>query len=478
VIDLEYKWVALTVTTVGAFMVAVDTSIVVVALPTLLHDLEASLLHGVWIITGYRLALTILLVAIGRVADMFGRVRLYVLGFAFFTFSSALCGLSQNGDQLVFFRLIQGVGGALIVVNSVALIADAFPPSQLGTGIGINFMAFNLGAIIGYTLSGVIVALAGWRFIFLINIPIGIFGTFWAHLRLRELHTTVRESFDYLGALLYSVSLTLILAGLSLEDLTSTLTVILLGLGVALLPLFIIVERRVAHPTLDLTLFKIRLFTAGNLASLLNSLAFNSQPFLLTLYFQLVRGEDPLRTGLLLIPLEVTFLIFGPLSGRLSDIYGARGLSSLGLFLSGLALLWLGTVDAGTDYTTITLILIASGVGRGLFTSPNSSSIMSSVPPHRRGVANGVRTTIVQTGIVVSIPLSLAFMTLGMPYARLTQITGGASPMTGQDIPKFLAALHHAFNILAVLTLTAIIPSIMRGPKPNIHHDNPQSREQ
>ncbi|MEM2983214.1 MAG: MFS transporter [Candidatus Bathyarchaeia archaeon] len=449
-------------------MVAVDTSIVVVALPTLLHDLGASLLHGVWIITGYRLALTILLVAIGRVADMFGRVRLYVLGFAFFTFSSALCGLSQSGDQLVFFRMLQGVGGALIIVNSVALIADAFPPSQLGTGIGMNFMAFNFGAIIGYTLSGVIVALAGWRYIFLINIPIGVFGTFWAYIRLKELHPTVRESFDYLGALLYSASLTLILAGLSFEDLNSPLTVILLGAGVILLPLFIIVEKRVAHPTLDLALFKIRLFTAGNLASLLNSLAFNAQPFLLTLYFQLVRGEDPLSTGLLLIPLEVTFLIFGPLSGRLSDIYGARGLSSLGLLLSGAALLWLGNVDAGTDYTTITLILIASGVGRGLFTSPNSSSIMSSVPAHRRGVANGVRTTIVQTGIVASIPLSLAFMTLGMPYARLTQLTGGTSPMTPQDIPKFLTAIHHAFNILAVLTFSAILPSILRGPKPNL----------
>ncbi|MBS7628870.1 MFS transporter, partial [Candidatus Bathyarchaeota archaeon] len=437
------------------------------ALPTLLHDLDASLLHGVWIITGYRLALTILLVAIGRVADMFGRVRLYVLGFAFFTFSSALCGLSQNGDQLVFFRLLQGVGGALIVVNSVALIADAFPPSQLGTGIGLNFMAFNLGAIIGYTLSGVIVALAGWRFIFLINVPIGVFGTFWAHLRLRELRPNVREKFDYLGALLYSVSLTLILVALSFEDLTSPLASILLTSGVAILLLFILVERMVAHPTLDLTLFKIRLFTAGNLASLLNSLAFNSQPFLLTLYFQLVKGEDPLRTGLLLIPLEVTFLIFGPLSGRLSDIYGARGLSSLGLLLSGVALLLLGTVDEKADYTTITLILIVSGVGRGLFTSPNSSSVMSSVPAHCRGVANGVRTTIVQTGMVVSIPLSLVFMTLGMPYHRLTQLTSGASAMIPQDIPIFLTAIHHAFNIIAILTFAAILPSILRGPKPN-----------
>ncbi|MGQ9639490.1 MAG: MFS transporter [Candidatus Bathyarchaeia archaeon] len=466
-VQTEYKWVALTVTTVGAFVVALDTSIVVVALPTLLHDLDASLVHGVWIITGYRLALTILLVAIGRVADMFGRVRLYVFGFAFFTAASALCGLAQNGWQLVLFRLLQGVGGALIIVNSVALIADAFPTSQLGTGIGINFMAFNLGSIIGYTLSGVIVALAGWRFIFLVNVPVGVFGTLWAHLRLRDLHLRVRESFDYAGAILYSVSLTLILASLSLESPTSPLALTLLLLGLAIMPLFILVEGKVAHPTLDLTLFKIRLFTAGNLASLLNSLAFNSQPFLLTLYLQLVRGMDPFTTGILFIPLEVTFLIFGPLSGRLSDIYGARGLSSLGLVLSGSALLWLSTIDIDTDYGYLAIALVASGAGRGLFTSPNSSSIMGSVPVHRRGIANGVRTTIVQTGIVVSIPLSLAFMTLGMPYDKLSQLSGGAVTLRPQDLPTFLSALHYAFLILALVTLTAILPSILRGPKPS-----------
>ena len=457
-------------------MVAIDASILIVGLPVLLRELEATLVHGVWVITGYRLAITILLVAIGRAADMLGRVRLYVLGFGMFTISSALCGLSQSGEQLVIFRLLQGIGGALIIVNSVAVIADAFPPSELGMGIGINFMAFNLGSIIGYTLSGVIVELAGWRFIFLINIPIGLFGTFWARLRLREMHRGVAEKFDYLGAILYSSALTLILAAMSLENPSSLVALALMLAGFLILPLFVIVERRVPHPTLDLDLFKIRLFSAGNLASFLNSLAFNSLPFLLTLYFQLIRGQDALTTGILFIPLEAAVLIVGPLSGRLSDIYGARGLCTLGLLFSGAALLWFGTIDLNTNYATLTLALIASGIGRGLFISPNASSIMGPVPPSRRGIANGVRTTIVQTGIVVSLPLSLTLMTLGMPYSQLAQISGGLTNLTTDNLNAFLSAIHYAFYMLAVVTLVALVPSVLRGremtTKPNTEEED------
>jgi EmrB/QacA subfamily drug resistance transporter len=468
----QYKWFVLTVTTIGTFMVGLDASILIVGLPTLLNELDATLVHGVWIITSYRLAITILLVAIGRIADMLGRVRLYILGFALFTISSALCGMSQSGEQLIVFRLLQGIGGALIIVNSVALIADAFPTSELGMGIGINFMAFNLGSIMGYTLSGLIVELIGWRFIFLINIPIGLFGTLWAHLRLKEMFSHISESFDYIGAILYSVSLTLILIALSLENPGSPTALTLMAVGLLILPVFVLFEKRVAHPTLDLNLFRIRLFSAGNLASILNSLAFNSLPFLLTLYFQIVRKEGALTTGILFIPLELAVLIVGPLSGRLSDHYGARGLCSLGLLFSGVALLWFGTIDTNTSYQTIILALIVSGVGRGLFISPNASSIMGPIPSKRRGIANGVRTTIIQTGIVISIPLSLAFMTLGMPYDQLAQITGGSMILTYGSRYGFLSAIHYGFHMLAFVTLLALIPSIFRGPKLDVNHKN------
>jgi len=465
---MEYKWVVLTVTTVGAFMAALDSSVLIVGLPTVLQELNTTLVHGVWMMTGYRLAVTILLVATGRAADMLGRVRLYNLGFAVFTVSSALCALSQSGEQLVLFRIIQGIGGALIIVNSVALIADAFPATELGTGIGINFMAFTLGSIVGYTLSGIMVELAGWRSIFLINIPIGVFATFWARLRLKEMHRGASEKFDYYGAILYSSALTLILLALSLYSPGSPEALALLAAGLILLPVFVAVEKRVTHPILDLVLFRIRLFSAGNLASLLNSLAFSSLPFLLTLYFQIIRREDALTTGILFIPLEAAVLVGGPLSGKLSDRYGARGLCTLGLFFNAATLFWLSTTDQNTDYAAITLGLIVAGVGRALFMSPNASSIMGPVPPERRGVANGIRTTVVQTAVVVSLPLSLSFMSLAMPYSQLSQLTGETPNLAVDDTLIFLSALHYALRISALLVLSAVIPSIMRGPKMNV----------
>ena len=459
----EYKWVVLTVTTVGAFMAALDSSVLIVGLPTVLHELNATLIHGVWVMTGYRLATTILLVSIGRVADMLGRVRLYNLGFAIFTLASALCGLSQTGDQLVVFRLLQGIGGALLIVNSVTLIADVFPSKELGTGIGVNFMAFNLGSIVGYTISGLMVELVGWRFIFFINIPVGLFGTLWAHLRLRETHRGVSEKFDYLGAILYSGALTLILIALSLESPSSQLELLLLAAGLLILPLFVMVERRVAHPTLDLDLFKIRPFSAGNLASFLNSVAFNALPFVLTLYLQLVRHEDAVVTGLMFIPMEIAVLILGPLSGKMSDRYGAMGLSTIGLIFNLAALVWFSALDLNTSYAAVTLGLIAAGVGRGLFISPNASSIMGQVSPAKRGVGNGIRTTVVQTAVVVSLPLSLTFMTLGMPYEALSQITAGNITPSAEETLTFLSALRYPLRLSAIIVFLALIPSLLRG---------------
>jgi EmrB/QacA subfamily drug resistance transporter len=296
---LDYKWVVVGVTTVGGFMGSVDSSIVIIALPTLLHDLNATLFEGVWVVAGYTLVMTIFLVALGRVGDMFGRVRLFNLGFAVFTIFSALCGLSQNGSQLVVFRLAQGIGAALLIVNSVALVADTFPASELGLGIGIYFMAWNVGAIAGYTLGGLIVGLIGWRFIFFVNVPIGICGTVLSHLKLKETYRGSSGKFDYIGTTLYSGALTSILVALTLEDVSLSLIFLLFVVGFFALVMFVLVERGSKEPALDLTLFREREFSAGNVASLLNALAFNSLPFVVTLYLELVRHLDPLTTGLL-----------------------------------------------------------------------------------------------------------------------------------------------------------------------------------
>ena len=205
---MEYKWVALFVTFVGTFMAYLDASIVVIGLPTILQDLHASIVHGIWIITGYTLTLTILLVLVGRIADLYGRVRLYNLGFAMFTMGSLLCALSRNVEQLIIFRFFQGGGAALLLANSAAIITDAFPKEQLGMGLGTNIMAVNLGSIMGYTLGGVMVTYLGWRSIFLLNVPIGIFGTIWGYLSLKEISTKfIGGKFDYAGSIFYCIGL-------------------------------------------------------------------------------------------------------------------------------------------------------------------------------------------------------------------------------------------------------------------------------
>jgi EmrB/QacA subfamily drug resistance transporter len=458
-------------------MASVDGSIVTVGLPTLLHELNATLVNGVWVVAGYTLVTTILLVALGKVGDMFGRVRLYNLGFAIFTVASAFCGLSQSGGQLVFFRLIQGIGSALLMVNSLALVTDAFPPSEFGTGIGVNFMAWNVGAIAGYTLGGLIVELIGWRFIFFMNVPVGIFGTVWAHFRLRETSQAVFEKFDFLGTILYSSALTLVLIALTLETASSSLIFTLLISGFLILLIFVMVEKRIAHPALDLNLFKIRLFSAGNIASFLNSLAYNSLPFVVTLYLQLIRHLDPLVTGMMFIPMEGVVMVVGPLSGKLSDRYGARGLSSLGLLFNATAIFWFSTLEQNTSYTALIVGLACVGVGRGLFASPNASSIMGRVSAEKRGVANGVRTTVNQTASVVSVPLSLTFMSLAMPYDKLSQIAQGTITPTVEETITFLSALRYAVHISAFLVLLAIVPSLLRG-RANTKSDTKLNAEQ
>jgi EmrB/QacA subfamily drug resistance transporter len=466
VIATEYKWLVLTVTTVGAFMAAVDENIVFVGLPSILHELHASLVEGVWVIAGYALSTTILLVAFGRVSDLFGKVKLYILGFAMFTVASALCGLSQTGSQLVFFRLVQGIGAALLLVNSVVLVADAFPSYELGTALGLNFMAWNVGAIAGYTLGGFIVQLLGWRFIFFVNIPIGAFGTLWAHERLKETRQAVSEKFDYLGTILYSSGLTLILVALTLEGSSLSLILTLLLVGILAFLIFVTVEKRIAQPALDLELFKIRLFSAGNVASFLNSLAYNSVPFIVTFYLQLVLHLNPLVTGLMFIPMEAVVLVVGPISGKLSDRHGARGLSSLGLLCNAAAIFWISTLHQSSSYSELILALAFFGVGRGLFASPNASSIMSKIPAESRGVGNGVRLTLVFTAIVISVPLCLVFMSLAIPYHVLTQIAQG-TVTTISETTAFLTALRYALHISAVLVLLAIVPSLLRGQSNN-----------
>jgi len=463
---MKYKWVALTVTTVGSLMSSLDTTIVIIGLPTILNGLHATIVSGIWIITGYQLMLTVLLVLLGRLADMYGRVRLYNIGFVIFTIGSLLAGLSRNGAQLVAFRFIQGSGAALLTANSAAIITDAFPAGELGMALGTNMMAFNVGAVVGYTLGGAMITLLGWRSIFFINVPVGLFGTIWAYKRLKEVSIRASgQKFDYLGSVLYCVGLSVVLLALTIGDPTSFRNIILLAGGIGVFVAVVLVENRQRFPTLDLTLFRIRVFAAGNLASFLNSVAFNCGPFLRSLYLQLILGYTALQAGIALIPMEIMVFILSPISGRLSDRYGGRVLSSVGLAMNAAALFWFATLDQHSSYASVLVSLVLFGLGRALFISPNTSSVMGAVPPEKRGVANGMRMTLNMTGGVLSVPLSLLLMTFVMPYAKLSEIVGSSQLINGGEFLTFLHAINHACLILGAVIVVAIVPSLLRGQR-------------
>ncbi len=463
---MKYKWVTLTVTTVGSLMSSLDSTIVVIGLPSILNDLHASIVHGIWIITGYQLMMTVLMVVLGRLADMHGRVRLYNIGFVIFTFGSLLAGLSRTGAELVLFRFIQGSGAALLSANAAAIITDAFPPGELGMALGTNMMAFNVGAVVGYTVGGAMITFLGWRSIFFINVPVGIFGTIWAYRRLKEVSVRVSgQTFDYLGTILYCAGLSVILLALTIGDPTSLRNVLILATGIVIFAVDVFIEKRQKFPTLDLRLFRIRVFAAGNLASFLNSVAFSCGPFLRSLYLQLILGYSALQTGLALIPMEIIVFILSPISGRLSDKLGGRALASIGLALNASALFWFSTLNQHSSYASVLVSLLLFGLGRALFVSPNTSSVMGAVPAEKRGVANGVRMTLVMTGGVMSVPLSLLLMTFVMPYSRLSQIVGTNQLANGAESLTFLHAINHACLILGIVIVVAIIPSLLRGPR-------------
>ena len=468
---MEYKWVVLTVTTVGIFMAMLDSSIIVVGLPQVVSSLHTNLVEGVWFITIYRLMITVLLVGIGRMADLYGRVRLYNWGFAIFSLGSLLSGLSITAEMLLAFRLLQGVGAAFLFVNSVAIVTDAFAGSELGKGIGINQVAINAGTITGYTLSGVLIQLFTWRSIFLVNVPIGIFGTYWSRKRLKEISRPAHgERFDFPGALTFSGSITLLLLGLTIGSITDLLSLSLIALSILLMLSFVLFERKAKFPVLNLSLFRIRLFTAGNIANLLSGLAFAALAFVMTLYFQLVRGYDPLHAGIFLIPLDATLIFIGPISGSLSDRWGARGLSTVGLVVAAVGFFYLSGFTTTTVYPQIALGLVLVGFGIGLFRSPNASSVMGSVPGAKRGIASGVRSTMINTSIVASIPLVLAVMTAYIPYGILINIIGNVTTVSsgqinGIYIAPFLTGLQRALEIFSALIILSAVFSLLRGSR-------------
>ena len=466
---MKYQWVVLTVTTVGVLMDGIDSRIVIIGLPQVAAALHADIEQAIWFTQSYVLVGTVVLLLIGRVTDIVGRVRIYTTGFAIFTIGSALTSLSQDPNQFILWRGLQGLGVAMLFINSVAMIVDSTPKKDLGLSLGINQIAFRLGAMAGLTLSGFILSFFDWRVLFYINIPIGLFGTFWAHHRLKEVAKVERRSpVDWLGFVSFSISITSFLLALTYDayGLTEERVVYaLLLVSVVTFLVFILQERRERYPLLDMSLLRIREFTGGVIAQLLNAVAWGAFLLLLSLYFQLILDMSPLAAGLAIIPFDIAFLVTGPLSGRLSDKYGHLPFTTAGLALSSLALLSFSTMTITTPVSLVIFHMMLVGVGMGLFVSPNISSIMSSVPEKRRGIASAFRATFFQVGYVISLNAAVLIMTLVVPYQTITFVISAINPITitASDKILFMKGLSTTYFWLAIVNVAAIPPSVLRG---------------
>lgn len=532
-----YKWVVLSNTTLAVLMAGIDTSIVMISLPYVLGSIlrhtpggtslpntaayqsatATSFIYLLWVMMGYMLIVATLLLFFGRLADMYGRVKIYNAGFLVFTIGSLLSGLSAiiipnsvitEGIQLVIFRLIQGIGAAMMWANSAALLTDAFPPNQRGLALGTNMISSVGGSILGLILGGVITASYSWRWIFFINVPIGIFATAWAYLQLHEIaHIQPNQKLDYIGALLFTSSIGSLLLGATFYMLgtmganaTGTFhtefypylnySYIALAIFPILLILFIINEIKYAtHPLMHLNLFKKRMFTSGVLSSGLNAVGRGGVMFMLIFLLEGVYGYSALHAGIDLIPLSLGFLIVGPLSGILSDKYGYRVLTTSGLGLITIGLILLAILPQQTSYWVILLILLLNGIGGGMFASPNISSIMGTVEANERGVGAAMNSTIMNVAMMISMTVAFVFIGTTVNVTQMVTLFVG----TTKDLPSslvssskyqsqwisFMSAFHHIFILYSILVFIAIIPSILRpsGTIAHSHHQQSQGNK-
>ncbi|MEM3452855.1 MAG: MFS transporter [Candidatus Hadarchaeum sp.] len=456
-------------TTIGMLMFGINSRIVIVGLPQVAAALNADAEQAIWFTQAYVFASTVALFLVGRAADIFGRVKIYVLGFALFTIGALLSGLSSNPVQVIIFRGLQGFGGGIISTIGITMIVDATPPCDLGFFLGLNQSAFRLGAMLGLTLSGVLLALLDWRALFLINVPIGIFGTLWASRRLKEVVRVEKRSpidwggFITISAAMASLLLALTFAAYGMAHHNAVL--LLLIIFAVVMFFFFIHESRIDYPLFDLSLLRIREFLGGNLAQLLNAAAWGAVLLLLSLYLQLVLGLSPVEAGVRLIPFEITYFVVGVISGRLSDKYGCLPFTTSGLAVTSLSLFLFSTMDAQTPYQTVVGYMLVFGIGMGVFASPNVSSIMGCVPLKRKGIGSAFRTTMFNVGYLMSLSLAVLLMSLTIPYNLLTQIITSIDPISisMSDRQLLEEAMQKTYLGLAVLNNLAIVPSVLRG---------------
>ncbi|MGH7721813.1 MAG: MFS transporter [Candidatus Dormibacteria bacterium] len=462
----NYKWWALSCTSLGMLMATINSGTLIIALPTLETSLHTSLLELVWVILAYMIASTVLVLTAGRLSDLFGRKHAFAAGFAVFALASLGAGFAGDGTELILWRIVQGIGGAFLFANAAAIVTDAFPARQLGVAMGTNTMVAAVGLVLGPVLGGALVSIS-WPWVFWFNVPIGLAGALWALIVLRD--TSGRDlvrGLDPLGTLAFLVGFTGLVLAISRGGLTGWDDPVVIGGfagAVVLLPLFVYIEARQRAPMLDLSLFRDRLFAAASGAAFLNGLSRFALMFIFVFYFQGAQGDSALTAGIKLTPLAVGMLIASPIAGMIADRRGSRTLAAAGMTVSAAALAAMTTLAVATPFWQSGLWLFVVGCGSGMFNSPNTAAMMGSVPANRRGIAAGARLLLQNAGAVISIAFVMAVVTAAIPTAVLFKIFSGlAQGLTAGQLTPFISNMHAALWILAAVSLVGAAVSLLR----------------
>ena len=466
---ISYKWVALSCVTLATLMGTINGSIILISLPTIFKGIQLNPMapdafqYLLWILMGYGLVTAALLLSLGRLADMYGRVRLFQLGFLIFTVGSILLYLTpgtgeQGALELIIFRMIQAVGGAFTMANSAAIITDAFPSSERGKALGINMVAVMSGQFIGLILGGIL-AVYDWRFVFLVSVPFAIIGTLWSYWKLKEVSFRApKVGIDWIGNIVFVAGLGSLLVGVTYGLMpygndtmgwNSPWVIAATVLGIVLLIAFPFIERKVKYPMFRFEFFKIRSFMYANLASFTSAIARGGVMFMMILLLQGIwlplhgyAFEDtPFWAGIYMLPMTVGFIIAGPTAGILSDKYGPRWIATAGMTLVTLCFLGLALLPYNFDYWMLGVLIFLMGIGNGMFASPNSSSIMNSVPPQDRGVASGMMSTLMNSAMTLSMAVFFTIVIVGIQGA-------------------FPGAIHDSFASLGSAQTTPIVQNL------------------
>jgi EmrB/QacA subfamily drug resistance transporter len=471
----DYKWIALSNTTLGMLIATINSSIVLIALPDIFRGIGINPLdptktsYLLWLMMSFLIVTAVLVVSFGRLGDMYGRARMYNLGFAIFTVSSILLAVTwMTGDAaalwLIGWRVVQGIGGAFLMANSSAILTDAFPANQRGLALGINGVAAIAGSFLGLLIGGLL-APVNWHWVFLVSVPFGVIGTVWAYLRLRDTGVRERAAMDWAGNVTFAAGLIAIMVaityGLQPYDgqpmgWANPWVMSALGGGLAVLVLFAVIEGRSRNPLFDLSLFRIRAFGLGNLANLMASLGRGGLQFILIIWLQGIwlplHGysfvETPLWAGIYMLPMTVGFLISAPLSGVLSDRWGARLLTTGGMVVSAVTFYALTVLPVDFDYRLFAVLLLVNGIGMGMFAAPNRAAMMNSLPAGSRGAGSGMTATFQNAAMVLSIGIFFSLIIAGLSTSLPSAMSGG---LVSNGVPEADAARIAQLPAVAVL---------------------------